>query len=164
MAKYRLLVYAERARWGGGFFGRLDLTTDRSSVWTLWDRRLVLVLAVLVAPWVALVARNSAAVFAGARRSGLSDVGGLTAIALAGFHRPRCHYQEVHAADHGYPVTRLATVGSPSVRTEHGRPRQGYNRTGECSKEARHPDLGVGGLAAHRVEPEQMTSGSGERQ
>ena len=111
MAKYRLLVYAERARWGGGFFGRLDLTTDRSSVWTLWDRRLVLVLAVLVAPWVALVARNSAAVFAGARRSGLSDVGGLTAIALAGFHRPRCHYQEVHAADHGYPVTRLATVG-----------------------------------------------------
>jgi hypothetical protein len=93
---------------GRRFIGRLDLTTDRSSVWTLWDGRLVLVLAVLVAPWVALVARKRAAVFAGARRSGLPDVGRLTAIALAGFHRLRCHDQEVHTADHGYPRTRLA--------------------------------------------------------
>ena len=66
------------------------------------------VLAVLVAPWVALVARKRAAVFAGARRSGLSDVGGLTAVAPLRFRRLRCHYQEVHAADHGYPRTRLA--------------------------------------------------------
>jgi prolipoprotein diacylglyceryltransferase len=67
-----------------------------------------LVLAVLVAPRVTLVARKRAAVFARARRAGLSDVGGLIAVALAGFLWLRCHYQEVHTADHGYPVTRLA--------------------------------------------------------
>jgi hypothetical protein len=38
----------------------------------------------------------------------LLDVSCLTAIALAEFHRLRRHYQEVHAADHGYPRTRLA--------------------------------------------------------
>jgi hypothetical protein len=32
------------------------------------------------------------------------DVGRLTAIALIGFLPLRCHYQEVHSTDHGYPV------------------------------------------------------------
>jgi hypothetical protein len=45
---------------------------------------------------------------AGAGVFGSSDVGGLTAIALIWHRRLRCHYQEVHAADHGYPKTRLA--------------------------------------------------------
>jgi hypothetical protein len=35
-------------------------------------------------------------------------VGGVTAVVLIGFLRLRCHYQEVHTADHGYPVIRLA--------------------------------------------------------
>jgi hypothetical protein len=81
-----------------------------------WMARVVL--AVLAAPWVALVARRDHGHSQGGGVFGSSDVGGLMAIALIWHRRLRCYYQEVHAADHGYPRTRLAKWKGLRV-TEH---------------------------------------------